>query len=83
MRVKRWPGKRRLHPAAEFEAWSMVFACGTDYFGAKYNMWQMDPSGALQKRMRFEGYRSGHMMYLHYPSLMKLKSDLANFYAGK
>ncbi len=37
---------------------------GTDYFSARYTMWNMDPAGRLQNRMRFEGYRSGHMMYL-------------------
>jgi carboxypeptidase C (cathepsin A) len=36
----------------------------TDYFSAKYTMWNLDPAGRLQDRMRFEGYRSGHMMYL-------------------
>jgi carboxypeptidase C (cathepsin A) len=35
-----------------------------DYFNAKYNMWQMDPSGKLKDRMSWEGYESGHMMYL-------------------
>ncbi len=30
---------------------------GTDYFSAKYTMWNLDPRGALQDRMRFEGYR--------------------------
>lgn len=42
----------------------------TDYFNAKYTMWQLDPSGRLKDRLRFEGYRSGHMMYLR-------KEDLA------
>jgi carboxypeptidase C (cathepsin A) len=41
-----------------------------DYFNAKYNMWQMDPSGKLKDRMNWEGYESGHMMYLR-------KTDLA------
>jgi hypothetical protein len=27
-------------------------------------MWQMDRSGQLTDRFRFETYRSGHMMYL-------------------
>jgi carboxypeptidase C (cathepsin A) len=35
-----------------------------DYFNAKYNMWQMDPSGKLKDKMSWKGYRSGHMMYL-------------------
>ena len=33
MPPKRRPGKRRLDPETELEAWSMVFACGHDYFG--------------------------------------------------
>ena len=41
-----------------------------DYFNAKFNMWQMDPAGKIQDRMFWEGYRSGHMMYLR-------KEDLA------
>ncbi|RZK41465.1 MAG: carboxypeptidase [Pedobacter sp.] len=45
-----------------------------DYFNAKYNMWQMDPSGRLKDRMSFEGYESGHMMYLRKPDL-KLGND--------
>ena len=36
----------------------------TDYFSAKYTMWNIDPSGKLKDRLSFEGYRSGHMMYL-------------------
>lgn len=36
----------------------------TDYFTAKYVLWNLDPSGRLADRLRFEGYRSGHMMYL-------------------
>jgi len=45
-----------------------------DYFNAKYNMWQMDPSGKLKDRMSWEGYESGHMMYLRKPDL-KLGND--------
>lgn len=41
----------------------------TDYFNAKYTMWQLDPSGKLKDRLRFEGYRSGHMMYLRQEDL--------------
>lgn len=41
----------------------------TDYFNAKYTIWQLDPSGKLKDRLRFEGYRSGHMMYLRQEDL--------------
>ncbi|GHA72758.1 S10 family peptidase [Pontibacter akesuensis] len=50
-----------------------------DYFNAKYNMWQMDPGGKLQDRMRFKGYRSGHMMYLRAEDLANANQDIRQF----
>ncbi len=52
---------------------------GTDYFGAKYTMWQMDPSGKLQDRFRFETYRSGHMMYLRREDLESSNQHIRDF----
>jgi len=43
---------------------SGYFDGATTYFNAKYTMWHLDPSGKMKDRLRFEGYRSGHMMYL-------------------
>ena len=51
----------------------------TDYFNAKYNLWQMDPSGKLADRMSFLGYRSGHMMYLRKEDLIKANDDIRKF----
>ena len=51
----------------------------TTYFNAKYTMWQMDPSGALQDRISFKGYRSGHMMYLRKEDLQSANQDLRDF----
>ncbi|WP_152269508.1 S10 family peptidase [Agriterribacter humi] len=50
-----------------------------DYFNAKYNMWQMDPGGKLQSRMTWEGYRSGHMMYLRKEDLATSNQHLCDF----
>ena len=50
-----------------------------DYFNAKYNMWQMDPSGKLKDRMFWEGYRSGHMMYLRKEDLRTSNESLRSF----
>ena len=50
-----------------------------DYFNAKYNMWQMDPSGKLKNRMSWEGYRSGHMMYLRKEDLKTSTQHLREF----
>lgn len=52
---------------------------GTDYFSAKYTMWNLDPAGRLQDRMRFKGYRSGHMMYLREPDLAASNQDIRDF----
>jgi carboxypeptidase C (cathepsin A) len=50
-----------------------------DYFNAKYNMWQMDPSGKLKSRMSWKGYRSGHMMYLRREDLQSANEDIREF----
>ena len=50
-----------------------------DYFNAKYNMWQMDPSGKLKDRMSWKGYRSGHMMYLRKNDLETANEDIREF----
>lgn len=50
-----------------------------DYFNAKYNLWQMDPSGKLKDRMSWEGYKSGHMMYLRKDDLKTSTDHLRAF----
>ncbi|MFN1834569.1 S10 family peptidase [Balneola sp. MJW-20] len=52
---------------------------GTNYFDAKYTMWQMDPSGKLRDRLSFKGYRSGHMMYLRTEDLETSNQDIRDF----
>ncbi len=51
----------------------------TTYFNAKYTMWHLDPSGKMQDRLRFEGYRSGHMMYLRRADLEKANEHIREF----
>ncbi|GHE23033.1 carboxypeptidase [Sphingobacterium griseoflavum] len=58
---------------------SGYFDGATDYFNAKYNMWQMDPSGKLASRMRFKAYKSGHMMYLRKDDLIQATNDIRQF----
>lgn len=50
-----------------------------DYFNAKYNMWQLDPNGKLKDRIFWEGYRSGHMMYLRKDDLKTSNDHLRKF----
>ncbi|MEM9835329.1 MAG: carboxypeptidase [Bacteroidota bacterium] len=51
----------------------------TTYFNAKYTMWQLDPSGKLKDRLSFQGYRSGHMMYLRKEDLENANNHLRDF----
>jgi carboxypeptidase C (cathepsin A) len=51
----------------------------TNYFDAKYSMWQMDPSGKMKDRLFFEGYRSGHMMYLRRDDLRLSNEHVRDF----
>src|SRR5580704_9120198 len=50
-----------------------------DYFNAKYSLWQLDPSGKLKDRLGWEGYRSGHMLYLRKPDLEAANENLRKF----
>lgn len=51
----------------------------TTYYDAIYTMRQLDPSGKMQNRLSFKGYRSGHMMYLRAEDLKKANDDLRAF----
>lgn len=51
----------------------------TDYFTAKYVLWNLDPSGRLKERLRVEGYESGHMMYLRSEDLATSNQHIREF----
>jgi hypothetical protein len=42
-------------------------------------MWQLDPSGKLKDRMTWEGYRSGHMLYLRKEDLAAATDHIRDF----
>ncbi|BDF93372.1 carboxypeptidase [Pseudoalteromonas sp. KAN5] len=58
---------------------SGYFDGATNYFDAKYTMWQLDPSSKMRDRLSFKGYRSGHMMYLRHADLESSNNDLRDF----
>lgn len=58
---------------------SGYFDGATDYFSAKYVMWNMDRSGKVKDRLRFEGYESGHMMYLRQEDLATSNEHIREF----
>ena len=58
------------------------FDGATNYFDAKYTMWQLDPSSQMKSRLSFKGYRSGHMMYLRRDDLRNANQDIREFITG-
>jgi len=58
---------------------SGYFDGATNYFDAKYTMWQLDPSGLMKDRLSFKGYESGHMMYLRHEDLREANQDIRDF----
>lgn len=69
----------RQNPYLHLMVQSGYFDGGTDFFNAKYSMWQIDPNGKLADRMSFKGYRSGHMMYLRTEDLETANEDIRQF----
>lgn len=67
------------NPYMKLMVQSGYFDGACTYFDAKYTMWQLDPSGRMKDRMRFEGYRSGHMMYLRAEDLARATDDVRDF----
>lgn len=62
-----------------------IFCCNgyydgaTPFFGTEYTFSQLMLDGSFRDRVRMGYYQAGHMMYIHKPSLKKLKNDLAEF----
>lgn len=52
---------------------------GTPYFEGIYEMHHLPMDPALQKNISYAFYESGHMVYLHIPSLKKLHDNVAKF----
>ncbi len=60
---------------------SGYYDLATPYFASDYTYGHLGLNKELQKNIFMKYYTAGHMMYLHEPSLLKLKKDLASFYA--
>jgi len=51
----------------------------TPFFAADYTFDHLDLDPSLRKNLSSASYEAGHMMYVHPPSLLKLKQDIAKF----
>jgi carboxypeptidase C (cathepsin A) len=54
----------------------------TPFFGTEYTMDHLQLEPQLRDNITLAYYPAGHMMYIHPPSLLKLKNDIAAFIAA-
>jgi carboxypeptidase C (cathepsin A) len=89
--VRPWKGRREVNvgemlrralhenPYLRVLVLEGYYDAACDYFGAQYTMSHLDLTGKLKDRISFAFYESGHMMYIHLPSLKQSKQDLTDF----
>lgn len=68
-----------LNPSLKVFVANGYFDLATPYFATEhtFNHLHIDPS--LEENITMAYYEAGHMMYIHHPSLVKLKKDLSDF----
>jgi len=54
----------------------------TPHLATEYYLEHMDLPDELRENITLEYYEAGHMMYIHEPSMVKFKDDLARFVRG-
>ena len=59
------------------------FDISTPYYEGWYEMHHMAIPPALQKNIEYRYYQSGHMVYVHLPTLKQLHDNVADFIAAR
>ena len=69
----------RKNPHMKVLVASGYYDLATPYAATEYTLAHMKLDPALRHNVRVETYEAGHMMYVHRPSLAKLKRDAGRF----
>ena len=62
---------------------SGYYDLATPYFATEYTLSHMNIPPDLRAQITTRYYEAGHMMYIHSPSLSKLKADVSGFLNGR
>lgn len=70
-----------MHRNPHMRVWisNGYYDLATPFFASEYTVAQMNLAPELRKNVSFTYYPSGHMMYIHMPSLVQFKKDFASF----
>jgi carboxypeptidase C (cathepsin A) len=70
-----------MHQNPHLRVWvaSGYYDLATPYFATDYTFSHLGLEPDLRDRVSLDYYESGHMMYIHMPSLQKMKADMAEF----
>ncbi|MEJ8569148.1 S10 family peptidase [Elongatibacter sediminis] len=69
----------KKNPGMQLLVQQGYYDLATPHLATKYYVDHLDITPDLRENVRLELYDAGHMMYIHEPSLVKFKSDLAGF----
>lgn len=62
---------------------SGYYDLATPYFATEYTLNHLGLDASLRANLQSSLFEAGHMMYIHQPSLLTLKQELARFVAGQ
>jgi len=69
----------KLNPSMQVLFQQGYFDLATPFTAARYYIDKLEITPALRENITLELYDAGHMMYVHEPSLVRFKQDLARF----
>jgi carboxypeptidase C (cathepsin A) len=68
-----------LNPHMKVFVANGYYDLGTPYFATEYTFNHLGLDEQTRKNISMEYYEAGHMMYIHMPSIRKMKKDLSKF----
>ncbi len=71
-----------VNPHLKVHVANGYYDLATPYFATRYTFNRLGLEKELQGNISMSYYEAGHMMYVHMPSLKKLKEELAEFIQG-